>query len=244
MVIAVSVLIVFTLAFTVAVIYFSSSQLRGRFGEMRVRRIIGKTEKGKRYVINDFMFMCDGKSVQIDHIVINRNGIYVIETKNYSGTIYGNDFQRYWLQVLPHGKGRKKIYSPVKQNASHIYKLGRVFPFKVYFTSIVVFVQNNTKKIKSNTAVPISVLKKRLALPQKTKPYTESETERIYSALKALQTGDISLKEHISAINETRELIEHNICPVCKSPLVTRKNEYGTFLGCSGYPECTYIKKG
>lgn len=242
--VAVSVAVACMLFTATLFIYLGTPRGKGRFGEWRVRRIIGRTKKGKRYVINDFMFVCGGKSVQIDHIVINKNGVYVIETKNYSGTVYGTDAQKYWLQVLPHGRGRKRIYSPVKQNAAHIYRLAAIFPFKVYFTSIVVFVQNNTKKLTSSTAVPISVLKKRLALPQKPKPYTESEMERLYLALKEAQTEEVSLENHISVIKKARELIEHNICPVCQAPLVTRKNEYGEFFGCSRYPECTYIKRG
>lgn len=32
-------------------------------------------------------------------------------------------------------------------------------------------------------------------------------------------------------------------CPECGKDLVVRKSKYGSFVGCSGYPECKYIKK-
>lgn len=32
-------------------------------------------------------------------------------------------------------------------------------------------------------------------------------------------------------------------CPECKKPLVVRKSEYGSFVGCSGFPACRYIEK-
>ena len=33
------------------------------------------------------------------------------------------------------------------------------------------------------------------------------------------------------------------LCPLCGKPLVYRKSRYGTFIACSGYPECKYVKK-
>jgi len=39
----------------------------------------------------------DGKgTTQIDHIVVSRYGIFVIETKNYRGWIFGSEKQRDW----------------------------------------------------------------------------------------------------------------------------------------------------
>ncbi|HQJ25361.1 MAG TPA: topoisomerase DNA-binding C4 zinc finger domain-containing protein, partial [Bacillota bacterium] len=31
--------------------------------------------------------------------------------------------------------------------------------------------------------------------------------------------------------------------PECGKPLVVRRSRFGPFVGCSGYPECKYIKK-
>lgn len=33
------------------------------------------------------------------------------------------------------------------------------------------------------------------------------------------------------------------VCPECGKPLIIRRGRYGEFTGCSGYPECKYIKK-
>ena len=33
------------------------------------------------------------------------------------------------------------------------------------------------------------------------------------------------------------------ICPECGSPLVVRKGKYGSFVACSNYPKCKYVKK-
>jgi ssDNA-binding Zn-finger/Zn-ribbon topoisomerase 1 len=36
--------------------------------------------------------------------------------------------------------------------------------------------------------------------------------------------------------------LERN-CPNCNQPLVERRGRYGTFVGCSSYPECRFIEK-
>jgi DNA topoisomerase-1 len=42
---------------------------------------------------------------------------------------------------------------------------------------------------------------------------------------------------------ETRMLADAEKCPLCGKPLQERFSRFGKFFGCSGYPECKYIKK-
>ena len=128
-------------------VWLKSPRGKGVKGEFLVKRKIGKTKENKKYVINNYMIQDGEKSSQIDHIVINENGVFVIETKNYSGIIYGNDNQHEWIQVLSYGRVRNKLHSPIKQNATHIYRLKEILPNDIYLTSIIVFVKNNTDYI-------------------------------------------------------------------------------------------------
>ena len=56
-----------------------------------------------------------GSSMEIDHILLSLRGIFVVETKNRSGEIYGDDETETWTQVLGKGDIRHEFYSPVKQ---------------------------------------------------------------------------------------------------------------------------------
>ena len=76
---------------------------RGKKGERVVQKILSGF-KGKRYVFNDLLFEQRGRSCQIDHVLISENGIFVIETKNYSGVIFGEEEEREWRQVLRRGE--------------------------------------------------------------------------------------------------------------------------------------------
>lgn len=48
---------------------------------------------------------------EVDLIYINTSGIYVIESKNYSGWIFGDFKQKYWTQTFKTEK--HKFYNPV-----------------------------------------------------------------------------------------------------------------------------------
>ena len=39
------------------------------------------------------------------------------------------------------------------------------------------------------------------------------------------------------------EIIEGETCPDCGKPLARKRGRFGPFVGCTGYPECKYIKK-
>jgi DNA topoisomerase I len=39
------------------------------------------------------------------------------------------------------------------------------------------------------------------------------------------------------------EVIEGENCPECSKPLARRRGRFGPFIGCTGYPDCKYVKK-
>jgi len=78
------VLIILFILTIILVIYLIQSEThgkpetRGKIGEYRVRRIIGKTIENEQYVINDLILTNEDMTCQIDHVVINPRGIFVI----------------------------------------------------------------------------------------------------------------------------------------------------------------------
>lgn len=216
---------------------------KGFIGETRVKIRLGKSNKD-RYVLNNVKFKIDGISTQIDHIVINKNGIFVIETKNLSGRIYGNDTKKEWTQVLKYGKVKNKFYSPIKQNASHIYNLKQILGDKYPFKSIVVFVKGNTRYIESNNVYSLYRFKKVLNQKLGDTYLTDEERKKIYDLIEVtIKEKNVSTIEHIKNINKMKNNIDNNICPRCGANLVLRHSEYGPFFGCSNYPNCRFKKK-
>ena len=64
-------------------------RMKGFIGEKTVALLLATLDKRKYRTINDLIIRADGKSSQIDHVVISNYGIFIIETKNYKGWITG-----------------------------------------------------------------------------------------------------------------------------------------------------------
>ena len=215
---------------------------KGRRGEARVRNAIGLTVEGSQYVINDLLLSVgENKTCQIDHVLINRNGIFVIETKNYAGRIYGQENQREWTQVLGYGNVKNKLYNPIKQNKTHIYHISNILTEKLPIISAVVFVEGNTHFIDAEGVYSISELKRLIQRPYGN--LSPLQMKRAYTELINAHDSSVSKSEHIKNIHSMQADIANNICPRCGKKLVLKNGKYGNFYGCSGYPRCKFIKK-
>lgn len=221
-----------------------SPQSKGERGESTVAKILGETIIGKQYVINDLLFKNEsGQSCQIDHIYINKFGIWVIETKNYSGRIYGDENQREWTQVLAYGNEKNKFYNPIKQNATHIYHLSKYLKAKNIFHNIVVFLsKSDISNIVSNNVYSLNELS---SIKHQATDVVLSidKMEYYYNHLLELKNNPtISREEHIENIHRMQEQLQQGICPRCGGKLVLRNGKYNEFYGCSNYPSCKFTK--
>ena len=222
--------------------YLCTPRGKGWFGEFRVKLIAGKTKKGTRYVINNLVLKIDEeKTSQIDHVVINRNGVFVIETKNYSGRIYGNENQLEWTQVLNYGKVKNKLYNPIKQNKTHIFHVSRLLQGKIPLVSAVVFVQGNIRYIEAKGVYSLSGLKTLLNTPYI--GLSVEEMENVYQTLLDANDKTVSISQHVENIAAMQEAIRNDVCPRCGKQLVVRHGKSGDFMGCSGYPDCRFTKQ-
>lgn len=126
----------------IALISFFKASVKGNIGEKRVAKRLAKLNPNHYTVLNDVMLKFhNGKTSQIDHIVFSQYGIFVIETKNMSGTIYVDKNRKYWTQLI--GKQKHKLYSPIMQNDGHCRALTAAtqLPSDVMH-SVVVFAGN------------------------------------------------------------------------------------------------------
>ncbi|MCH5163211.1 MAG: NERD domain-containing protein [Clostridiales bacterium] len=217
---------------------------KGERGENKVAQVLGNTIEGEQYVINDLLFENEpGQSCQIDHVFINKFGIWVIETKNYAGSIYGQEDQREWTQVLASGYVKNKLHNPVKQNASHIYHLSKYLKIKGIFHNIVVFLSRaDISNVVSDNVYTLSELY--LIKTQRTEvSLTVAQMEHYYQKLVELKNSStISKGEHIDNIHRRQMQVQNGFCPRCGGKLVLREGKRGQFYGCSNYPDCRFIK--
>ena len=221
---------------------------KGWIGEKRVGfKLKALARRYAGFVINDVTIPDEetSRTSQIDHILFTRYGIFVVETKNYSGYIYGDDSQSQWTQVLSYGRIKKSFYNPVKQNAVHCLRLSAIIKNdNLKLASVIVFVKENGGNIQSPNVYNLADIK--YLITRKSTPIYEQED--VYNAYNAIayfkKNKVIDKKDHVQRILENKEKIENGICPRCGGQLVIRTSKNGAkFYGCENYPECTFTKK-
>ena len=196
------------------------------------------------HVFNDVYLEIKGRSSQIDHVVISQYGVFVIETKNYSGAVYGGENAEKWTQYL---NGKKYDFqNPIKQNLSHVWAIKdtlHIAPSSII--PIVVFLNGADLHCNTNSAVLYTGQLLSYILSHKMVAFTADGVERLSQRLsKNIVTDPERKQKHIRSVRQNiseRELqVANMICPRCKGKLVERQGKYGLFLGCSNYPRCKF----
>lgn len=122
----------------------------GKYGEYLTYKELQCFEKGgAKFLFNVYIKKDDGETTEIDVLMLTRKGIFVFESKNYSGWIFGNENQKSWYQTLPVGKGQSRkehFYNPIMQNRSHIKHLKKFVGEQIPMHSIIVFSERCTLK--------------------------------------------------------------------------------------------------
>lgn len=169
-------------------------------GEKEVNQILSKISGYK--LLSDVMIKRENGTSQIDHVLIGKKGIFVIETKDYSGSIYGEEYSKYWTQII--NRNKNKFYNPIRQNYGHIKALEEYIGRKRIFISLVVFT-NKSKLKKVKTETPVIQLKKLKRFIRKYPSDIKLSKEEIESIYNSIKKGNIhsnrARKKHVKRIN-------------------------------------------
>jgi len=184
-------------------------------------------------------------TTQVDHILVSPFGLFIVETKNRTGWIYGSETQENWTQVVY--KNKYSFQNPLKQTHRHKKVLSKYLDIdESYIETVIVFVGDSQFK----TELPSNVLSSGLGSYIKQFNDTvlsDTEVERISGLLSNVKTeNNISKEEHIQSLQERHS--SDTVCPKCGSDLVERTVKQGSragshFLGCSSYPKCRFTKQ-
>jgi hypothetical protein len=112
-------------------------------GEAAVRRVLSRVFAGRDFHLMNSITMPTGDgTTQIDHILISRFGVFVVETKHFTGWIFGNASSRKWTQVVFYKKNR--FQNPLHQNYKHVMTVRDMLDFlpSEDVHSVVVFTGN------------------------------------------------------------------------------------------------------
>ena len=221
--------------------------IRGKIGETSVQAMLAVLPQEEYTLFHDVLFMADSRSVQVDHIVVSRYGIFVIETKNYSGWIYGTDYGNEWTQAFH--KKKYRFHNPLLQNYGHVKSLETLLSLPLdCFIPIVAFTTASTLKVKTKQPVVYTVQLRKTILAHREEKLTNEQVALICDKIRSIRIDSKEArKEHVTSIRDniadTNQKLADGICPKCGGVLVKRNGKYGAFLGCKNYPNCKFTKQ-
>jgi len=174
-------------------------------GEQEVAHLLSRELSYKDYFLfNNLILPSENNaSTQIDHLVVSKFGIFVIESKDYQGWIFGDKDQASWTQSLPGGKNKFQFQNPIHQNYAHIMALKALLPFVGdNFNSIVVF--SNKSEFKTTILENVVNLDGLIGYIKKhtQERLADNDLQLAIGRLSFLcQTVDISAAEHVANLH-------------------------------------------
>ena len=178
----------------------------GEYGEIGIHNLLKDVKGVDDYVLSGLCFKNrygENSSTEIDHVLINDNGVWVIETKTWAGSIFGSELDDEWEQQKNNGEV-KYHRNPVRQNDVHIFALERYLGKNIPFINLVVFFHTDSLNVCSDKVCYSYELQDVVSKKSEIK-LTSSEKYEIYNNLcEVLSTNQISKKEHYQNINNKK----------------------------------------
>ncbi len=183
-----------------------ASWFKGWFGELQVNLAARFFLNNDYHVVKNVTFPTEDGSTQIDHIIISPFGVFVVETKNMRGWIFGRERDRYWTQKL-HKNHSQKFQNPLRQNYKHTKTLTELLGLpETKVKSLVVFVGGSTFK----TTMPENVTKGfgyiRYLKGHNQRILTEVEIEKIIKTIAQSRLAP-SLKTHKTHVQHVKRIV-------------------------------------
>ena len=211
--------IILFILFVVASVVFRILQprIKGYLGEKSVATILSLLPSDKYKIINDLLIEVDGRTIQIDHLVVSIYGIFVIETKNYKGRITGSDNSDYWTKNMFGNK--YTFYNPIRQNKSHVLALSKQLGFSLNkFIPIIVFSNGAELKVNTTHNVIYTTQINRVIKEYSEIKFSETDIQKLYDKISLLNIVSPEVrKQHVLEIQNTiatkRHLIQQGNCP-------------------------------
>lgn len=183
-------------------------------------------------------------TAQIDHLLVSPYGLFIVETKNFKGWIFGSEDQAEWTQSL-YGKNFS-FQNPLRQTHRQKKVLSEFLPIEEGVIHTVIYFVG---QCKFKTKMPSNVLRFGLSRYIKKHKNIELSPASINDIVRKINThvsgNKLATRDHIKSL-KTRHG-STTICPKCGSNLVERTARNGPgagkkFLGCTGYPKCKFTK--
>jgi hypothetical protein len=183
-------------------------------------------------------------TTEIDHVIVSKFGIFVVELKDYAGWIFGNASDAYWTAVYFERKFR--FQNPLRQNYGHVKALEALLAVdRRVLHGIVVF----RGSFEFKTPIPDGVLCHGYRSWVASLRDVVLDDAAVGAIVASLQSS--AVHGWFAGLRHARSVraryASETTCPKCGGALRLRTQRAGPqpgsqFLGCSNYPACRYTR--
>jgi restriction system protein len=229
--------------------FLKSPSAKGYFGEKKVEiaaNLLLDSEQYRR--IDNVILPFNNGTTQIDHVIVSVYGVFVVETKNMKGWIFGREDQPEWTQTLY--RRSYKFQNPLRQNYPHIKALEAVLGIpSSSIQSVVVF--SGDAKFKALMPRNVTHISGFITYIRSfdCPVFTREECESIFNRIDEARLSPTAetKRRHVRNLKKRFSAASEGICPRCSGNLVIRISKSGStagkqFLGCSEFPKCKYTR--
>lgn len=218
--------------------------------------------KDEYHLFKDVTLHAEDGTTQIDHIIVSRYGVFVIETKNMKGWIFGSANQKTWTQKIY--KHTNKFQNPLHQNYKHVKTLETLLDIpSSAIHSLVVFVGDSTFKTEMPDNVTYAGGYIRHIKAKREVVLSQADIDAVIRRIEQLrlQRGLTTNRQHVRHLRQKQTVASPltpsttpsagssatpqspKQCPKCGSEMVLRttkngKNAGNQFWGCATFPAC------
>ncbi|SFC09585.1 Nuclease-related domain-containing protein [Alkalibacterium subtropicum] len=182
--------------------FFETFSNKGNWGEFKIYAKLEHIKIKKHVMTNLYIPTEKGHTTEVDLVMINQRGIFVFESKNYSGWIFGSENRKQWMQTFKNGT-KNQFFNPIWQNKGHVKALMTASGLEDanYYYSYIVFGDDCTLKDITVLSDEVKVIKQSQLTPYlirdlKAMPsiLTYQQVDTIYANLKKYQLADDATK--------------------------------------------------
>lgn len=222
---------------------------RGRMLESLIYH--GIEQNSRVSVFRNLILPYGGNTSEIDVMFVTSRYIAVIECKDYSGSVFGNQDNEVWHHIV--NCVDYSFYNPIMQNATHISAIKNITDTTLPIVSLIIFGSGthigslnytDSSTLKIGTLDYAQQMLEDIDTVFITRDYAESS--RVAHILSSYSNCTKEERQkHIKSRRYCRDYQQYGatmVCPRCGHPLKLRSGRRGKFWGCSRYPSCKYTR--
>jgi restriction system protein len=219
--------------------------LRGWIGEKKTIFKMWLSLDAKTYRrFHNVIIPAKSGTTQIDHILVSPYGLFIVETKNKKGWIFGSENQPTWTQTLYTGK--YSFQNPLRQTFRQKKILSEFLGLDESILHTIVYFVGDCK---FKTQLPDNVIRSRLGRYIKgfrNPILSPLDVDRLVMALEQhISESSLTRRDHVRSLRQRHS--SDTVCPRCGADLVERTVKKGPnvgsmFLGCESFPKCRFSR--